>query len=348
MMRNKFLFALCAFLTNMSLLSSANAMSSIKWQENYHDAIKTAKGTSKPLLMFFTGSDWCGWCNKLEEEALDSAEFSQSAADKFVFLKLDFPLYSSQDPQLKNQNKQLQQQFGVRSFPTIVLFDAQQNQQIGTTGYRPGGGRQYAEYLLKMVNDFYSYKQRMSVLDRVKYSEKELKQLYDKSKELKIAQDSNRIVKLGMQCDNPLYFSIEQYRSLADAGQIHCQEAVLLRQQLLVADPNNEQAIHYQVALIEFETSCLQVQKENSFDSATAPLIAYIKKFGHTDRENLWRLQMIVSQVYLDGNQMPRALQHAEASYESAPAAARQQIAQTIQSIRSQIHSTLAHSSFGR
>ena len=345
------LFVLCALIASCGFSDSAEAAgaSRINWMTNYEEATKAAKASSKPLLLFFTGSDWCGWCNKLEEESLGSADFSNAVADKFVFVKLDFPLYSPQDQQLKNKNKQLQQKFGVRSFPTIVLYDVQQNQQIGTTGYRPGGGKQYADYLQKMVRDYSSYKQKMSALDSEKYLEKELKQLYDKSKELGRVQDSKKILKCGMASDHPHFFSIEQYRVLAEEGQMKNQEAVALREKLLADDPDNLHATHYQIALIDYETLTMQIgNTHGSYEATVEPLISYINKFGSNDRENAWRLEMIVSQVYLDENQMSHALRHAEASYASAPAGAKQQIDRTIQSIRSHIPSSLSQAFIGR
>jgi protein disulfide-isomerase len=314
--------------------------SRITWMTNYEEAVNASKSSSKPLLMFFTGSDWCGWCNKLEEESLDSPEFSQAAAAKFVFLKLDFPLYSSQDPKLKKQNEQLKQKFGIRSYPTIVLFDAQQNQQMGTTGYRAGGGKQYADHLQKMVNDYNSYKRKMSALESESLTEKELKLLYDKSQELKLAGDSKSIIKRGMGSSDPIFFSLEQYRLFGEEGCINCKEAMDLRTQLFAGDPKNEKGVHYKVALIEYETYCLQ--KEKTYESAVDPLVAYLNQFGSSDIENAWRLQMIISQVYLDGNQMPNALRHAEASYKAAPESARGQIAQTIHSIRLHMHSSFS------
>src|SRR3989339_2036693 len=76
-------------------LSAANSqhttLSTIQWHTNYDEAAELAKTKSVPLVLFFTGSDWCTWCTKLEKEALDTKEFARLVGDKFVFVKLDFP-----------------------------------------------------------------------------------------------------------------------------------------------------------------------------------------------------------------------------------------------------------------
>jgi len=193
-----------------------------------------------------------------------------------------------------------------------------------------------------MVNDYSSYQNKMGALDTSHYSGQELQKLYTKSLELHLANDVNKIVKAGIESDASLYFQVENFRLLASKGMIHSKDAVMQRQQLLSADPLNEKLIPYKIAVIEFETYSEEMDRENfSPELATAPLVAYMEKYGNHDKEHLWRLQMIVSQVYLDKNQMTSALKYAQASYEHAPVAARAQIARAVQNIRSQIHSSL-------
>lgn len=343
-MRNKFLFIFFTILSFCSCriaadnqAASAATRAPIKWQTNYEQAVQQSKAASKPLVLFFTGSDWCGWCNKLDEEAFDTREFAEAAGSKFIFVKLDFPLYSAQDPQVKAQNKELQQKFDVRSFPTVVIVDPKTNQQIGVTGYRPGGGKAFADHLLKTTNDYSGYKQKLGAMDHSKYSGRELKPLYAKAMELGLTSDANKIAKKGAASEESLFFMMEQYRFLADEGQIHSKEAVVLRQQLLNADPLNEKQIHYQVAVVDFET--LSNESDKNTESTVAPLTAYIEKFGSKDKENVWRLELLVSQVYLDKNEMEQALKYAEQCHQCAPSCIQPDLARAVQNMRSQIHS---------
>lgn len=332
---NKSLLALCACLCMQLCLFSA--IEGVNWQTNYEQAVSEAKASSKPMVLFFTGSDWCGWCNKLDEEAFETAEFAEATKGKFVFVKLDYPLYSQQDPQLKAQNQQLKQKFNIRSYPTVILWDAQNNQQIGSTGYRAGGGKAYAAHLSQLVNDYSGYKQKMGALHDSKFSGEELKQLYEKAKALQLANDANTIIKHGITSDQAHYFLIERYRFLAEEGQVHNQEAVAIRQQLFALDAKNEKRTHYQIAVIDFEAYSEEMEKNNSSaELAIAPLVAYIEKFGAQDRENLWRLHMIVSQVYLDKNEMLNALKYAQQSYNTAPPSVQPEIARAVQSIQIQ------------
>ena len=318
----------------------------INWQTNYQSALSEAKSSSKPIVLFFTGSDWCTWCIKLEEEALSTQEFSDAVGDKFIFVKLDFPLSGSQDPQIRSQNKQLQQKYNIHGYPTILLVDPQQEQQIGSTGYRQGGGRAYAEYLQQLLRGHSAYRQQVNILNETELSGEGLKSLYQQAKKLQLEGDSNRIAKRGIHSNESLFFLTERYQALADAGQIHCKEAISLRQQLLSADIDNEKQIPYQVALIEFEAYAGEEGSDQySPEIAIAPLNAYIEKFGSKDKENLWRLQMMILQVYLDHCELHDALGYAQDCYESAPYAVQPELARAIYNIRSQIRATMNVSS---
>ncbi|HEV8052058.1 MAG TPA: thioredoxin family protein [Parachlamydiaceae bacterium] len=346
-MRTKILFIFCTVLSFCSCRISADSQAltttraPIKWQTNYEQAVQQSKTASKPLVLFFTGSDWCGWCTKLDEEAFDTREFAEAAGSKFIFVKLDFPLYSPQDPQTKAQNKELQQKFDVRSFPTVIIVDPKQNQQMGVTGYRPGGGKAFADHLLKTANDYSGYKQKLGVLDHSKHTGRDLKPLYAKAMELGLVADANKIAKKGATSEESLFFMMEQYRFLADEGQIHSKEAVVLKQQLLNADPSNEKQIHYQLAVADFEALSYESDKDKyNTELMIAPLTEYIEKFGTEDKENVWRLQLLVSQVYLDKNEMVPALKYAEQSFECAPSCIQPDLARAVQNIRSKIHSS--------
>lgn len=117
-----------------------------EWTESWELAMQTARESGKTVLVNFTGSDWCGWCIRLKSEVFDHKEFKDYAKENLVLLKLDFPRSIYQTPELKRQNGQLQQAFGIRGYPTILLLNAE-GKEIGRTGYQPGGPDKYVEHL---------------------------------------------------------------------------------------------------------------------------------------------------------------------------------------------------------
>lgn len=120
------------------------------WIDNWEKAIQTALAEDKLILVNFTGSDWCGWCIKLAKEVFDHNEFKDYAKENLVMLKLDFPRSIPQSDELKNQNRRLQNQFGIRGYPTILLVNGA-GEEVGRTGYQPGGPVAYIEHLKSLV-----------------------------------------------------------------------------------------------------------------------------------------------------------------------------------------------------
>lgn len=123
----------------------------IYWFNNYKEAVQEAQKSRKPLLLFFTGSDWCGWCKKMHQEVFSSPEFAREVGNMFVFVDVDFPMNKPLPPEIAQQNAQLKQTYGVTGYPTVVILDSNQN-FVAEAGYRPGGGRAYADYLKQLLH----------------------------------------------------------------------------------------------------------------------------------------------------------------------------------------------------
>ena len=108
----------------------------IVWLTDLEEAKKQAAAENKPILMFFTGSDWCGWCMKLHEDVLDKDEFQDFAKDSVILLELDFPNTKPQSDALKKQNKALDEKFKVDGYPTVVLVAPDGEKELDrTVGY---------------------------------------------------------------------------------------------------------------------------------------------------------------------------------------------------------------------
>ena len=116
------------------------------WNTDMNKAIHISQQTGKPLMLFFTGSDWCGWCKKLVKEVYKTPEFNKWAKKNVVLVEIDFPRKTKLSEELTKQNRELQQMFGVRGYPTVWFVspekggDGQVNlNKLGSTGYVAGG-----------------------------------------------------------------------------------------------------------------------------------------------------------------------------------------------------------------
>ncbi|MFS4484146.1 thioredoxin family protein [Hyunsoonleella sp. 2307UL5-6] len=127
------------------------------WHTDMAKASQISIEENKPLLMFFTGSDWCGWCKRLQREVFLTDEFKNWAKDNVVLVELDFPRRKQLDKKTQIQNYQLQNLFKVRGYPSVIFAKPEKKEgnkmnlnQIGSTGYVKGGTDKW----LLTVNSF--------------------------------------------------------------------------------------------------------------------------------------------------------------------------------------------------
>jgi len=119
-----------------------------EWTTDYSAAMRQARTDKKKVFLFFTGSDWCGWCKRLDAEVLSTGDFKAYAREQLILVKLDFPRSTPQSTQVKARNQKLSEQYQVDGYPTIVVLDSN-GSAVGRLGYQPGGPRPFISELKK-------------------------------------------------------------------------------------------------------------------------------------------------------------------------------------------------------
>ena len=117
---------------------------------DYDAALARAKTSGRPLFVLFTGSDWCVWCQKLEEDVFSKPEFLDFATNAYELAVLDYPMKKPQPEAQKKRNRELSRKFKVRGYPTVLLLDSTEK-VLYTTGYERGGAAKWVEGFKKGV-----------------------------------------------------------------------------------------------------------------------------------------------------------------------------------------------------
>src|SRR5690349_10604212 len=98
------------------------------WQTDFEKAADIAREQHRPILLYFSGSDWCGPCIRLRKEIFDSPGFMSMADSTLVLVNADFPRSSRHqlEKSLQQQNDQLAAKYDDSGkFPLTVLIDAE-------------------------------------------------------------------------------------------------------------------------------------------------------------------------------------------------------------------------------
>ena len=134
----------------VSLVFASLTRAESHWLHDYNKAQEEAKTNHKLLFLNFTGSDWCGWCIKLDKDIFSQPQFKNYAHDNLVLVELDFPRRKSLPTEEKKQNMHLAQQYEVLGFPTIVVLNSSGQKVWQFDGYFPGGPEAFIAQLQKL------------------------------------------------------------------------------------------------------------------------------------------------------------------------------------------------------
>lgn len=110
------------------------------WTDKPQAAFGAARESGRPILVLFTGSDWCPHCHLLEEHVLATKAFEEWAKDRVELLVIDLPRQGI-PAAVREERSAFCKRYGVKSFPNVVLV-APDGTKIAA---QPGYSRQAAD-----------------------------------------------------------------------------------------------------------------------------------------------------------------------------------------------------------
>ena len=101
----------------------------------------------------FSGSDWCGWCKKLEREVFSKKKFLAGVTNDFELVYIDMPQDKSLlSERAAEENPKLVEKYRIQGFPSALVFDAS-GEVISQMGYEAGGPAKYAKHMMQIRAD---------------------------------------------------------------------------------------------------------------------------------------------------------------------------------------------------
>ncbi len=106
-----------------------------QWTMDFDAARQIAAQKKLPLLLNFTGSDWCGWCKLMDKSVFSQAAWQAYAKERLMLVWIDFPKDKSLVPEkLAARNKALAEFFNVQGYPCYIILDDDGKTQLGQLG----------------------------------------------------------------------------------------------------------------------------------------------------------------------------------------------------------------------
>ncbi|GEQ86241.1 hypothetical protein ULMS_17490 [Patiriisocius marinistellae] len=110
--------------------------SNLNWLTNIDEAIALSKKNSKPILIYFNGSDWCSPCVVLKEDFFETPEF-EKRADKLILVMIDYPRRKDilSASQMKYNREMITKYNKSKTFPKLIMLNKNGNQVGKLSGY---------------------------------------------------------------------------------------------------------------------------------------------------------------------------------------------------------------------
>lgn len=134
------------------LLYVPMALCAQEWNDDFKDAMAIAQQENKPIILVFSGSDWCAPCIKLDRDIWQSEEFKAYSKQNYVLYRADFPRKKENKlkDQLIQQNKELADRYNSKGYFPLVLVLDKNGKILGETGYKKTTPKSY----ISLFNSF--------------------------------------------------------------------------------------------------------------------------------------------------------------------------------------------------
>lgn len=97
------------------------------WLTDFETAKNQAAARNVPILVNFSGSDWCAPCIKMKKEIFEQTDFTDYAESNLVLLRADFPRKKKNmlsEAQTIHNDKLAELYNPTGKFPLTILLDS--------------------------------------------------------------------------------------------------------------------------------------------------------------------------------------------------------------------------------
>lgn len=286
---------------------------------NYEEALQQAQSTDKSLLVVFLQSEGCLWSEQFQKEILSNGAFLEEVKEEVICLPVE----------ISEETVYLQEKFRVEESPSLLLLTSQE-EVICKKNYLLSTPLESAQLIKEIVGRYRLIKKTVEGADFLSLKVEELKNLYAEARQFGFEKFQEALVQRGAEIAKEPFFLLEKYASLIEKGRkIKDLEVLDIREKILKSDPKNKQETQLRLAILDFQLLSRSPKKKQRF-KALDPLFDYLEKFGEKDKENSWKVEMLIAQHYFRCHQFSLALEYAERAQASAPPEAREEIAKTV------------------
>ncbi len=268
-------------------------------------ATQLAQLYNRPLILVFTGSDWCSWSQKISKKMFDSEEFSEAVGSSFIFVPLDFPSNALID----EGRLEVKRRYDVKTFPTLLMVEPD-GREITRLSYSDSSGSEFAHLLKQLFSKFAVLQQEVTRVDLSSVDEKKLETLYNEAVQIRCPSFISQLLEKGLELGQGAFFPVEKYSQLVLEGKVDTPEAEKLKEVIMTKDRDNHEGARLRLALLDFQSH------QDDPEKAAKESLSYLEERSNDQDDNLWRLHKLISDYFSEHDRPEEAKEHAEKALE--------------------------------
>jgi len=146
----KRLILLSIFFTGL-LVNAQTKHYKLNWLTDFEQAKKIAQKEHKPIVMLFTGSDWCPPCRAMHKDLFSNTDFIK-LSEKVVLVMVDFPRRKAMTVEQRKKNQALAGKYHRGGVPTFVAVTPDGKTVLGKiSGYRYGAPERHLTFFKNVI-----------------------------------------------------------------------------------------------------------------------------------------------------------------------------------------------------
>jgi protein disulfide-isomerase len=296
---------------------------------DFEEQWELARRKQEPVLLAFVAVSECPWSTKWYHETLSNPAFLQVLQDRISIVVVPISEEGSSWSSFQETAKRWKEKWQVKESPCAILVEGS-GEEIYRSGFLPLGPQDYAAHFMENLHEYLALRQAIQNDKIHQCSDQELEELYKKARTLGFKKYKDEIFQIGKKRAKTPFFLLVEYEEVLSVSKRKDPKVLELRKKILEKDPKNTQGTHLKIAMIDFHENVKRMKQKEKPNHVLAPLLDYMEKFGEKDKENGWRIEMMVAQFLFTRNRLTHAIKHAKQSFKKAPEIVRSEIEQTV------------------
>lgn len=138
------------------------------WGTDLAQGLDEAAKGDRPVLVEFTGSDWCSACKIMEANVLPNKDFKAFVAkNRMVTVQLDYPNGADKvTPEQRRVRQEIADRYGIRAYPTLLVLDSK-GQPYGRIEGVIGSPEQHIQRLQSILDTRKTIKRELNAARKI-------------------------------------------------------------------------------------------------------------------------------------------------------------------------------------